>query len=35
MALARIDEISADSKWAGNPEAVDALNALSAVLGGL
>ena len=35
MALNKIDEKLADQKWAGNPEAVDALNALSAVLGGL
>jgi len=35
MALARIDEKSADPKWAENPAAVEALNALSAVLGGL
>jgi len=32
MALARIDEKSADPKWAENPAAVEALNALKAVL---
>ena len=35
MALARIDEKSADPKWAENPAAVEALNALKTVLGGL
>lgn len=34
-ALARIDEKSADPKWAENPAAVEALNALKTVLEGL